>query len=102
MNEASEDLERAVRALVVRKSILAVVCGVILAIITPPIHSILGSPAGDALLLGLFAVSYFPITFILCQRIAFQGCLKKAITLYYSLEFIAWVAAYEIIARFLA
>ncbi len=101
MSETSEDLERAVRTLVIRKSVLAVVCGVILAIITSPIHNILGSPAGDALLLGLFAVSYFPITYVLCRQIALQGCLKKATTLYYSLEFLAWVATYEIIARLL-
>jgi hypothetical protein len=88
-------------ALVIRKSILAIVSGIVLAIITPLIHATLGSPTGDALLLGLYAVSYFPITYILCWRTTLQGCLKKAITLYYSLEFIAWVATYEAIVRFL-
>ncbi len=101
MSEALSDARHVERTLVIRKSILAVVSGVVLAIITPLIHATLGSPTGDALLLGLYAVSYFPITYILCRRAAFQGCLKKAVTLYYSLEFIAWVAAYEVIVRFL-
>ncbi len=95
------DAECMERVLAIRKSILAIVSGIVLAIITPLIHTTLGSPAGDALLLGLYAVSYFPITYILCRRATLQGCLKKAITLYYSLEFIAWVAAYEVIVRFL-
>ncbi len=101
MNGALNDAERVERALVIQKSILAVVSGIVLAIITPLIHATLGSPDGDALLLGLYVVSYFPITYILCRQATLHGCLKKAITLYYSLEFIAWVAAYEIIVRFL-
>ena len=101
MSEALNNAERMERTLAIQKSILAVVSGVALAIITPLIHATLGSPAGDALLLGLYAVSYFPITYILCRRATLQGCLKKAITLYYSLEFIAWVAAYEALVRFL-
>ncbi len=101
MGEALNNAEHMERTLAIQKSILAVVSGVALAIITPLIHAALGSPAGDALLLGLYVVSYFPITYILCRRVTLQGCLKKAITLYYSLEFIAWVAAYEALVRFL-
>lgn len=101
MSEALNDAECVEHALAIRKSVLAVVSGIVLAIITPLIHATLGSPAGDALLLGLYVASYFPITYILCRQATLQGCLKKAITLYYSLEFIAWVAAYEVIVRFL-
>jgi len=98
MSESPDTMER---SLAIRKSILAVVSGVVLAVITPLIHAVLGSPAGDALLLGLYVVSYLPITYVLCWRTNFRGCMKKAATLYYSLEFIAWVAAYEVIIMFL-
>jgi len=96
-----DNTEQAERLLAIQKSILAVVSGVILAIITPLIHAALGSPAGDALLLALYIVSYLPISYVICRRVTLSGCLKKAITLYYSLEFIAWVATYEVIVRIL-
>ncbi len=86
--------------LVVRnKAIIAAICGIILALITNPIHASLGSPVGDAVLLAFYFAVYVPAARLSNRGIGIPNWLRKGITVFYSVEFIVWVAVYEFLSQ---
>ncbi len=79
------------------KAILAIICGVVLAFITSPIHRVLGSPTGDYVLLAIYFLDYFIVVQAIPRRLREGRWLRKGVTVFYSVEFIAWVVTCEIL-----
>jgi hypothetical protein len=83
------------------KGVLAIFWGVFLALLTPTIHDGIPYPYSDALLVILYFMNYFITTPIVNHLIGLRTW-RKGLSIFFSLEFIAWVSVYEAIITFIS
>lgn len=86
------------RSIYTVKAVLGIIFGIIMAAITPLTKASLPYPESDVTLLSIFFINYFIATFI-TDVVLHERTIKKGLTVFYPLEFVAWVATFEAITR---
>ncbi len=80
------------------KALLGTIFGILMAAITPLAKASLPYPESDVTLLVIFFINYLVATFI-ADVVLHERTIKKGLTVFYPLEFIAWIAAFEALTR---